>query len=136
MSSKRQGVQPGKPPRKSSSNKPTPKAAHSARKPLKAGRIVKVIPRLATNAALGLPFFLIGVFGITTADLSDLSLIFLAIVLLGGAIVLIGFYGSVLTRPNPNLLPDEEIQELRHPSMKPAMARIAMSVPFFLGPVT
>ncbi len=93
----------------------------------------RVAARLATNAALGLPFFLIGVFGITTADLSDLSLIFLAIVILGAAIVLIGIYGTVLTRPKPNLMPDENIQELRHPSMKPAMARIAMSVPFFLA---
>ena len=96
-------------------------------------RLRRVATRLLTNAALGLPFFLIGVFGITAADLSDLSLIFLAIVILGAAIVLIGFYGSVLTRPNPNLMFDEHIQELRHPSMKPAIARIAMSVPFFLA---
>ena len=132
MSSKRQGVQPGKPPRKSSSDKPTPKAAPAATNPTQSSRLVNIIPRLATNAALGLPFFLIGVFGIAAANLSDLSLIFLAIVILGGAIVLIGFYGSVLTRPSPNLMPDEQMHELRHPSMKPALARIAMSVPFFL----
>ena len=96
-------------------------------------RVAKILTRLAVNAALGLPFFLIGVFGITATDLSELSLIFLAIVILGAAIVLIGFYGSVLTRPNPTLMPDEQIHELRHPSMKPAMARIAMSVPFFLA---
>ena len=65
-------------------------------------RVAKFLTRLAVNAALGLPFFLIGVFGITASDLSDLSLIFLAIVILGAAIVLIGFYGSVLTRPRPN----------------------------------
>ena len=29
-------------------------------------------------------------------------------------------------------MPDERIHQLRHPSMKPAMARIAMSVPLFL----
>ncbi len=99
---------------------------------LPADRVLKIAKRLATNAALGLPFFLIGLIGVTAADLSDLSLIFLAIVILGCVIVLIGLYGSVLARPNPNLMPDEQIQELRHPSMKPAMARIAMSVPFFL----
>ena len=96
-------------------------------------RVMRVATPLATNAALGLPFFLMGAFGITLTDLSDLSLIFLAILVLGAAIVFIGFYGSVLARPNPNLMPNERMQQLRHPSMKPAMARIAMSVPFFLA---
>ena len=107
--------------------------ANLSRGAIPTDRVIRIATRLAANVALGLPFFLIGAFGITAADLSDLSLIFLAIVILGGAIVLIGFYGSVLTQPNPNLMPDEHIQELRHPSMKPAMARIAMSVPFFLA---
>ena len=133
MANKRQGVQPSERPPAPNSKEDAPRAVQIARRLMLPGRLVNLIPRLATNAALGLPFFLIGVFGITAADLSDLSLIFLAIVMLGGAIVLIGFYGSVLTRPNPNLMPDEHIQELRHPSMKPAMARIAMSAPFFIA---
>ena len=107
--------------------------ANATKTPMLPDQAMKVITRLATNAALGLPFFLIGVFGITAANLSDFSLIFLAILILGAAIVAIGFYGSVLTRPNPTLMPDEQIHQLRHPSMKPAMARIAMSVPFFLA---
>ena len=107
--------------------------AKASTKTMLPDRAIRVATRLAANIALGLPFFLMGAFGITLTDLSDLSLIFLAILILGAAIVLIGFYGSVLTRPNPTLMPDEHIQELRHPSMKPAMARIAMSVPFFLA---
>ena len=133
MANKNQSVQPSQRPPESNSKKVAPRAVQIARRLMLPGRVMNIIPRVATNVALGLPFFLIGAFGTTAADLSDLSLIFLAIVLLGGAIVLIGFYGSVLTQPNPNLMPDENIQELRHPSMKPAMARIAMSVPFFLG---
>ena len=107
--------------------------AKATRTPMLPNRVTKVASRLSTNAALGLPFFLIGVVGITATNLSDLSLIFLAILILGAAIVAIGFYGSILTRPSPTLMPDEQIHQLRHPSMKPAMARIAMSVPFFLA---
>ncbi len=77
MANKRHDVQPSEPPQESTPRKAAPRAVQIARRLMLPGRVMNIIPRLATNAALGLPFFLIGVFGIIDADLSDLSLIFL-----------------------------------------------------------
>ena len=56
----------------------------------------------------------------------------LAVLLVGVVITLAGIYLTLVgTWPRLDLLPDEETMALRHPSMKPAYTRIAMSLPFF-----
>ena len=87
--------------------------------------------RLLVNVLVALPFFAVGVVGLARGDLrGDASL---AVMLIGALVVLVGLYVSVLSRPRLNLMADEETLALRHPSMKPAFARIAFSVPFFLA---
>ena len=82
--------------------------------------------RLLVNVLIALPFFAVGV-----DDLRDDAS--LAVMLVGALVVLVGLYVSVLSRPRLNLMPNEETLALRQPSMKPAFARIAFSVPFFLA---
>ena len=94
-------------------------------------RTGSVSTRVLVNVLVALPFFAVGVVGLARDDLrNDASL---AVMLIGALVVLVGLYVSVLSRPRLNLMPDEETLALRHPSMKPAFARIAMSVPFFLA---
>ena len=87
--------------------------------------------RLLVNVLIALPFFAVGVVGLVRDDLRDDAS--LAVMLVGALVVLVGLYVSVLSRPRLNLMPDEETLALRHPSMKPAFARIAFSVPLFLA---
>ena len=83
------------------------------------------------NVLIALPFFAVGVVGLGRDDLRDDAS--LAVMLIGALVVLVGLYVSVLSRPRLNLMPNEETLALRHPSMKPAFARTAFSVPFFLA---
>ena len=92
-----------------------------------------IAARLAMNVLIALPFFAAGVLGLTNEDLSSEATrrAFIAALLVGGLVVLIGVYVTILSRPVLNLMSGEEVLVLRHPSMKPAFARMAMSVPFF-----
>ena len=87
--------------------------------------------RLLVNVLVALPFFAFGVLGLVRDDLRDDAS--LAVMLIGALVVLVGLYVSVLSRPRLNLMQDEETLQMRHPSMKPAFARILLSVPFFLA---
>ena len=91
------------------------------------------VARAATNLLIGLPFFVAGAFGLANEDLSGQAArqASLAVILIGALVVLVGLYVSVLSRPRLNPMSGEEILVLRHPSFKPAFARITMSVPFF-----
>ena len=83
------------------------------------------------NVLIALPFFAVGGVGLVRGDLpNDASLV---VIVIGALVVLVGLYVTVLSRPRLNLMANEETLALRHPSMKPAFARIAISVPFFLG---
>ena len=87
--------------------------------------------QLVVNVLIALPFFAVGAVGLRRDDLRDDAS--LAVMLIGALVVLVGLYVSVLSRPRLDLMENEETLALRHPSMKPAFARIAMSVPFFLA---
>ncbi len=87
--------------------------------------------RVLVNVLVALPFFAVGVVGLARDDLPDDASA--AVPSIGALVVLVGLYVSVLSRPWLSLMPNEETLELRHPSMKPAFARIVMSVPFFLA---
>ena len=87
--------------------------------------------RLLINVMIALPFFAVGGVGLARGDLpNDASV---AVMCIGALVVLVGLYVSVLSRPRLNLMSNEETLALRHPSMKPAFARILLSVPFFLA---
>ncbi len=84
--------------------------------------------RLVVSVLVGFPFFAVGMFGLINDDLSDQAS--LVVLLVGGLMVLVGVYVTVISRPNLNLMPGEEALVFRHPSMRPAFARMAMSLPF------
>ena len=87
--------------------------------------------RVTVNVVVALPFILLGIFGLMQGE--ELYQPSLAVILVGALVILVGLYVSVLSRPRLDLMPDEEFLALRHPSMKPAFARIVLSIPFFLA---
>ena len=87
---------------------------------------------MAVNLVVGLPFFVVGIYGLTNPDLSRLAYFFTSAIAIGTLLVLVGIYLSVLSRPKLNLVWGEKLMILRHPSLKPAFAQIIMSIPLFL----
>ncbi len=94
-------------------------------------RVGTVVVRIIVNLVVALPFFLAGAFGMVADD--RLAQASLAVMLVGALVVLVGLYVSILSRPRLSLMRGEETLALRHPSMKPAFARIVLSVPFFVA---
>ena len=92
-------------------------------------RAVSVAVRVLVNVVVALPFLILGILGLMQGD--QLYQISFAVILVGALVVLVGIYVSVLSRPRLNLTSGEEVLALRHPSMKPPFARIALSIPFF-----
>ncbi len=92
------------------------------------GRIAAASVRLSVSVLIGLPFFAAGIFGLINEDLSQRAS--LLVMLVGSLVVLVGVYVTVLSRPRLNLMAGEETLVLRHPSMRPAFARMVMSLPF------
>ena len=98
---------------------------------IKLVRPATVTIRLVVSVLVGSPFFAVGLFGLINDDLSDQ--VSLVVILVGGLVVLIGIYVTVLSRPRLNLMPGEEALISRHPSMRPAFTRMLMSVPFLVA---
>ena len=97
---------------------------------------VRVIGEVAVNLLIGgLPFFAAGVFWLSAGDLVSQTTGWAraapwAVILVGSVIVMVGFFVSLISRPRLSLLPGERILAMRHPSMMPPFARIALGVPF------
>ena len=88
---------------------------------------------MAVNLVVGLPFFVVGGYGLSNPDLSSrFGYAFIASIAIGALLLIVGLYLSVLARPTLNLIEGEELVVLRHPSLKPAFAQIVMSIPFFV----
>ena len=99
------------------------------------GRLDVGIPvalRIILALAIGSPLVAAGAALYFTADLAEWA--GQAIMLVGLAITLAGFYFSFAgTLPRLDLTPEERVLALRHPSLKPAIARIISSLPFYAG---
>lgn len=98
--------------------------------------VVRVIGEVAVNLLVGgLPFFVAGVFWLSDDDLSsrtaEWSWAPWAIILIGAAIVVVGFIVSLISRPRLDLLPSERVLGMRHPSIKPPLARMVIGVLLF-----
>ena len=107
--------------------KPAPAATRTGgRRTFNPGLLVL---RITSNFGIGLPFFVVGLYGLIYAELPEQAA--LVIILVGFLVVLVGFYVSVLSAPKLTLLAGENELVMRHPSMKPAVARMALSLPFF-----
>ena len=88
--------------------------------------------RLLVSTIIAGPFLLGGVYGFAIGNFSPWAS---AVVLsVGALLMIIGLYMSFTgIVPSPPLLPGETQLEMRHPTMKPAYARMVFSLPFFMG---
>lgn len=85
--------------------------------------------RVLASALVGLPFLVAG----TALFVSGLSWESAVILLVGVLMILVGLYlGIAGSRPQPNIPPGEKVLVLRRPSIRPAFARIAMGLVFFV----
>ncbi len=88
--------------------------------------------RLIVSAFIATPFLLGGAYGFTIGDFPVWASF--VILLVGVALIVVGFYMSLTgIVPSPPLIPGENQLIMRHPTMKPAYARIFLSIPFFLA---
>ncbi len=87
--------------------------------------------KLLTMLLIATPFFVGGVWGLADADFPAWAA--LAIIGTGGLALITGAYLSFVVKfPAPALIAEEDVLASRNPTMKPAFARILMSIPFFL----
>ena len=87
--------------------------------------------RLLVSVVIAGPFLFVGFYGISMDSLP----LWASGTICGVGILLmsIGLYMSLMgIVPSPSLLPGETQLERRNPTMKPAYARMAFSIPFFL----
>ena len=113
--------------------------------------LIGLVRRLLVSAILATPFLLFGVYGLLTqsqgieflqgfqgvegAEVATIPLwASIVILVVGGCLMAIGLYMSLAgIAPSPPLVPGETEIVMRHPTMKPAYARMLMSTPFFIG---
>ena len=89
------------------------------------------IKKIAASLLISGPFFVAGGYGITESELPGWATgVFLLVGLFLAAVVLISV-GRVF--PPLTLVEGEQLMVSRHPTMKPAFARMALSIPFFAG---
>jgi hypothetical protein len=101
--------------------------------------ILSFIRRLLVSAIFALPFVLAGgyflaasYYGLEGGQVPQWASI--VVIVVGVALMTIGLYMSFTgIIPSPGLVPGENELVTRHPTMKPAYARIMTSIPFFVG---
>ena len=92
----------------------------------------RVGSRLLICAILSSPFFISG--GIAFLDPSVPMLLRLMVLSVGLVIMALGTYVSLSgVAPTPTLATGEKEIIVRHPSPKPAYARVALSIPFIIA---
>ena len=112
--------------------------------------LINLIRRLVVSAILATPFLLFGIYGLLTqsqqfeifqnfqaVEGAEVAVIPIwasfVILIVGGALATIGLYMSLAgIAPSPPLVGEEQELVMRHPTMKPAYARMILSLPFFL----
>ena len=88
--------------------------------------------RLMVSAVMALPFLVGGGYALTVSDFPTWAGV--VVLGVGTALTLGGLYMSIVAKwPQPSLAPNEPSLVARHPTMKPATARMVTSLPFFLG---
>ena len=92
-------------------------------------KILNIFSNVLISALLSGPFLVLG--GLIIFDNGELNVLSLAIIIIGLAILGIGLYVSCsAVAPEPPLQETETELARRHPSMKPAYARMIVSLPF------
>ena len=88
--------------------------------------------RIMISALIASPFLAAGFYSFKIPEVPYwASLVFSGV---GGGMLLVGVYMSFMSSfPSPSLVNGEEQLMVRHPSMRPAYARMMLSIPFFLA---
>ena len=87
--------------------------------------------KMLTMLLIATPFFLGGIYGLLEEDFPTWAA--LTVLGTGGVALITGAYLTLVVGfPAPPLLEGEDVLAARNPTMKPAIARIIMSVPFFV----
>ena len=90
---------------------------------------LKILGMFLITLIIICPFLISGIYGFVFGDFPIWSTLML--LGFGGILGIIGFYLTLTAVfPAPQLLNEEEQLMIRHPSMRPAYARLIMSVPF------
>ena len=94
--------------------------------------ILRLGSRLLVTIMIAFPFLLAGGYGIL--DPAFPELVAIVCLLLGAGLMCLGFYmGLAGVAPTPTMVNDEPLIILRHPTMKPAYARMVWSIPFVVA---
>ena len=91
-----------------------------------------LLRRLLVSTIIAGPFLVGGVYGFTVGGFAPWAST--VVIAVGGLLMFVGLYMSLTgIVPSPALLPGETQFQMRHPTMKPAYARMVFSLPFLLG---
>ena len=94
--------------------------------------ILRLGSRLLVTIMIAFPFLLAGGYGIL--DPAFPELVAIVCLILGAGLMCLGFYmGLAGVAPTPTMVNDERLIILRHPTMKPAYARMVWSIPFVVA---
>jgi len=94
--------------------------------------ILRLGSRLLVTIMIAFPFLLAGGYGIL--DPAFPELVAIVCLLLGAGLMCLGFYmGLAGIAPEPTIVSDERLIIQRHPTMKPAYARMIWSIPFVVA---
>ena len=93
---------------------------------------LRLFGRLLVSIIVAFPFLLAGGVGIISHEFPQL--VALVVLILGLALLCLGFYMSLAgVAPTPSLVSGERQIIERHPTMKPAYARMIWSIPFIVA---
>ena len=92
----------------------------------------RLASRLLVSIMIAFPFLLAGGVGIISPEFP--ILVAVVTLILGGTLLCLGFYMSLAgVAPTPVLVSGERLIIQRHPTMKPAYARMIWSIPFIVA---
>ena len=93
---------------------------------------LRLASRLLVSVIIALPFLLAGGYGLLEPDFP--KLVAVVVLIVGAGLLCLGFYMSLAgVAPTPSLVSGERQIIQRHPTMKPAYARMVWSIPFVVA---
>ena len=93
---------------------------------------LRLASRLLVSVIIALPFLLAGGYGLLEPDFP--KLVAVVVLIVGAGLLCLGFYMSLAgVAPTPSLVSGERQIIQRHPTMKPAYARMIWSIPFIVA---
>nr|ABZ06456.1 putative bacterial membrane flanked domain protein [uncultured marine microorganism HF4000_010I05] len=106
--------------------------ASSALNTVTGNPLLRLASRLLVSIIVAFPFLLAGGYGVLEPDFP--KLVAMVVLILGAGLLCLGLYMSLAgVAPTPALVSGERQIIQRHPTMKPAYARMIWSIPFIVA---